>query len=435
MTYSARIQFWIISGGMMATVANNAGSTAPPSGAYPSDETILGIFDESGAGGNDRADDFDALLAGADGADDLSGEHAASVPHRAGAAKSQSVKSRSRTFGTGATNSGSSRDDAANNNSAQSAQQGGEAPMPEWLTRVSAADPASAPELSALWQRSAALEVFDHAFYSGDVSAQQQLVTQLYSDDPGALRAMVAAATQLLESSENNSVARVPRARGISDTNSDRHSIGNDSTNAAKIPAFGERGLHNQSVESQNENSRQDAGATNSARENTSGSFNPAAYAQFEQSTNDAVVSDVTRAIERALDRTLPNGIADGARKRISADTLSEVHTALRGDRQLASQVAGALRNSQFDSAARDAITRLIVSRARGVVPEAARRVIGEWTGSVLASHRERTSKQQASSSRVDLIGGALPQAVPQRAVKSTDINYRATSDEDILGW
>ena len=49
----------------MATVANNAGPTAPPSGAYPSDETILGIFDESGVGGNDRADDFDALLAGA----------------------------------------------------------------------------------------------------------------------------------------------------------------------------------------------------------------------------------------------------------------------------------------------------------------------------------------------------------------------------------
>jgi hypothetical protein len=417
----------------MATVANNAGPTAPPSGAYPSDETILGIFDESGAGGNDRVDDFDALLAGAADADDSSGEHVASIPHRAANSRGASQNAKSRQD-AGATSSNSARESSAQNNSAsatQNAQQGSDAPMPEWLTRVSAADPAAAPELSALWQRSAALEVFDHAFYSGDVSAQQQLVTQLYSDDPGALRAMVAAATQLLESSENNSVARVPRARGISDTNSDRRSIGNDSTNAANIPAFGERGLHTQSADEQ---SRQDADATNAARENPA-SFNPAAYAQFEQSTNDAVVSDVSRAIERALDRTLPNGIADGARKRISADTLSEVHTALRGDRQLASQVAGALRNSQFDSAARDAITRLIVSRARGVVPEAARRVIGEWTGSVLASHRERTSKQQASSSRVDLIGGALPQAVPQRAVKSTDINYRATSDEDILGW
>ncbi len=164
----------------MATVANNAGPTAPPSGAYPSDETILGIFDESGAGGNDRADDFDALLAGADGGDDLSGEHAASVPHRAGAAKSQNGKSRQ---DAGATNLNSSRDGAARNNSAsatQNIQQGSDAPMPEWLARVSAADPAAAPELSALWQRSAALEVFDHAFYSGDASAQQQLVTRLF---------------------------------------------------------------------------------------------------------------------------------------------------------------------------------------------------------------------------------------------------------------
>jgi len=399
----------------MATVANNAGPTAPPTGSYPSDETILGIFDESGAGGNDRADDFDALLAGADGADDSPTEHAASIPHRASA--------------PGAAKTPASHSDAA---LTKNAQQGSDAPMPEWIARVSAADPAAAAELSALWQRSAALEVFDHAFYSGDASAQQQLVTQLYSEDPGALRAMVAAATQLLDSnapaanaiSEHESVARVRRTRGISDPNSDRHSIGNDSTNAAKTPGFSEPGLQNQS-----------SARENAAEPNAASQFNPAAYAQFEQSTNDAVVSDVNRAIERALDRALPNGIADGARKRIAGDTLAEVHSALRGDRQLASQVAGALRNSQFDSATRDAITRLIVSRARGVVPEAARRVIGEWTGSVLASHRERTAKQRTSSSRVDVIGGALPQAIPQRGVKSSDINYRATSDEDILSW
>jgi hypothetical protein len=406
----------------MATVANSAGPTAPPSGSYPSDETILGIFDESGAEGSDRADDFDALLAGADGAENSQSEHAASIPHRASAPGAIKTTSRE--------------------GIAQNAQQGIDAPMPEWLTRVSAADPAAAPELSALWQRSAALEVFDHAFYSGDVSAQRQLVTQLYSDDPGALRAMVTAATQLLESSANNSVARVPRTRGFSETNSDRPATGHNSTTAAEGPAFGERGLHNPS--GQNRPSAPGARNANTAPQDdgetlapakAASQFNPAAYAQFEQSTNDAVVSDVNRAIERALDRALPNGIADGARKRIAGDTLAEVHSALRGDRQLASQVAGALRNSQFDSATRDAITRLIVSRARGVVSEAARRVIGEWTGSVLASHRERTTKQRTSSSRVDVVGGALPQAIPQRGVKSSDINYRATSDEDILSW
>ena len=76
----------------MATVTNNIGPTAPPSGAYPSDEQILGIYDESGAGGNDRADDFDALLAGADGADDSPPAHAASIPHRAAATNSASAR-------------------------------------------------------------------------------------------------------------------------------------------------------------------------------------------------------------------------------------------------------------------------------------------------------------------------------------------------------
>src|SRR6202030_1164537 len=124
-------------------------------------------------------DDFDALLAGADRGDDSLAEHAASIPHRASAPSTPKT-------------SAQHRDTASTQNS----RQGTEAPMPEWLTRVSSADPAAAPELSALWQRSAALEVFDHAFYSGDVSAQQQLVSQLYSDDPGSLRAMVAAARQ-----------------------------------------------------------------------------------------------------------------------------------------------------------------------------------------------------------------------------------------------
>src|ERR1700733_5757432 len=316
----------------MATVANNVGPTAPPSGAYPSDEQILGIYDESGVGGNDRADDFDALLAGAERGDDSQHAHAASIPHRAGATNSASV---------------------TNSKAAQNAQpqQGIDASMPEWLTRISAADPAAAPELSALWQRSAALDAFDHAFYDGDASAQRQLVTQLYSDSPNALRAMVAAATRLLESSASDSVAPVRRTRGFSNANSDGPQVGDSSQRETKTPGFSEPELQDQS---------RDAHDANQSRENNSNAsaqFNPAAYALFEQSTNGAVVSDVNRAIERALDRALPNGIADGARKRIAGDTLAEVHTALRGDRQLASQVSGALKNSQFDSATRDAIT------------------------------------------------------------------------------
>jgi len=201
----------------------------------------------------------------------------------------------------------------------------------------------------------------------------------------------------------------------------------------------------------QTKNARQEPGDTQPVAQN----FNPASYAQFEQSPNDAVVSDVSRAIDRALDRALPAGIADGARRRIAGDTLAEVHTALRGDRQLAGQVASMLRGSfdagssgpraanssgaqvapGFDAATRDAVARLISTRARGVVPEAARRVIGEWTGSVLSAHRERNARQQSAIARVDVVGSQASAPVQRRAVKSADINYRATTDEDILSW
>src|ERR1700722_3070755 len=112
----------------MATVANSAGSTTPPTGAYPSDETILGIFDESGAGENDRADDLDVLLAGADGDSDSPAHHAASVPHRASSHSSATAAS------TGQKENRSSESNLANAKSAQDAQHGTDAPMPEWLT-------------------------------------------------------------------------------------------------------------------------------------------------------------------------------------------------------------------------------------------------------------------------------------------------------------
>ena len=70
----------------MATVANNAGPTAPWRGAYLSDlNKLLGIYDESGVGENrSAADDFDALPAGVRMEETIRGRRAtavASIPH------------------------------------------------------------------------------------------------------------------------------------------------------------------------------------------------------------------------------------------------------------------------------------------------------------------------------------------------------------------
>ncbi len=503
------------------TIAPPSAPTNDAPSAYPTDEQILGINN-----GDESA--FDALLAGAAAnarriieARANGSEPVARVPRTRGlplnsnfaqdftnsgeSARNATVNSRGDAgsaaasvtipaFGERGLHDGANESAADENPSARAASEITALPArlpndaPEWLARASAAAPDSAPQLAAMYQRANALETFDRAYYGADAAAQQSLVAQLYADDPAALRAMVAAAQQFIAGG-----ASAPRQepRGSMDNSLDAHSDSSSAhpnfTTSPEAPASG-----------RTEFSRTGADRAPSHTNN----FDPAAYAQFEQSTNDAVVADVNRAIERALDRALPANISDGARRRIAGDTLAEVHAALRGDRDLSAQVAQMLRGaiassaqfggafgaphsnfttspeapasgrtefsrtggaprqepggsmafsgsaragassthsqlsaSRFDSATRDAVARLIATRARTVVPEAARRVIGEWTGSVLASHRDRAAKTQAASARVDVTGGGMNSPTPRRAVSPRDINYRATSDEDILSW
>ncbi len=422
---------------------------------------------------------------------------------------------------------GSADSDAARGGVGGVADGAGAPAMPEWLAQLGAKAPGASAELGALWQRATQLDAFDRAYYGDDAGAQQELVSALYAENPGALRAMFAAAANVLHGGVEG--GRVAQGLGPADfprraAGADLHGASandvilsgarqnmagsEESVDARRRVAAQSDGLgsadanaaHRSFVARQNQRAPQDdnqimggaAGAeeiarngpgapagsaggspqatpananaqdeardlghaANVAREASrnagraanaaqhanadaqgAAQFDAGAYAQFERATNDAVVSDVTRAIERALDHALPAGIADGARRRIAGDTLSEVHAALRGDRQLSAQVSEALRTGRFDDAAREQVSRLIAARARGVVPAAAKRVIGEWTGSVLATHRERAAKQQSTQSRVDITGGGLPQPVPRRAVRPSDVDYRATSDEEILSW
>ena len=500
-------------------------------GAYPSDEAILGI--EDGLGGPSNRD---VILSGARqnmaGSEESVaagrrraaqnrgiGSADADAAHRSFVARQENGERRRMTTllkaGRGPQEDeqiarGIEADGVANSDDARGGvggvADGAAAPaMPEWLAQLGAKAPSASAELGALWQRATQLDAFDRAYYGDDAGAQQELVSALYAENPGALRAMFAAAANVLHGSVEG--GRVAQGLGPADfprraAGADLHGASandvilsgtqrsEESMDAARRGAAQSGGLgsadanvaHRSFVARQDQRAPQDdnqimrgaAGAEESggqrpqvqgpalhnrprmgnaeeigqANANAQGAsqhanadaqgaaqFDAGAYAQFERATNDAVVSDVTRAIERALDHALPAGIADGARRRIAGDTLSEVHAALRGDRQLSAQVSKALRTGRFDDAAREQVSRLIASRARGVVPAAAKRVIGEWTGSVLATHRERAAKQQSTQSRVDITGGGLPQPVPRRTVRPSDVDYRATSDEEILSW
>jgi len=535
-----------------AAFLDGAEDAASNGGAYPSDEAILGIEDGMGDPSN-----RDVILSGA--RQNVAGSEESVAAGRRRAAQNRGIGSvdadaAHRSFVArqesgellrmttllkagrgpqddkqitrgGEADSFADSDDARGGVGATAA--GAAAPaMPEWLAQVGAKAPSASAELGALWQRATQLDAFDRAYYGDDAGAQQELVSALYAENPGALRAMFAAAANVLHGGAGNVAPNgapgtdrrgAPRdrvvlpervAQGLGPAvfppraaSADLHDApasdvilsgarqnvagSEESVDARRRVSAQSDGLgsadanaaHRSFVARQNQRAPQDdnqimsgadgaaegvqraareasrdAGrAANAAQRDNTGAqggaqhanadahgaaqFDAGAYANFERATNDAVVSDVTRAIERTLDHALPAGIADGARRRIAGDTLNEVHAALRGDRQLSAQVAEALRTGRFDDAAREQVSRLIASRARGVVPAAAKRVIGEWTGSVLATHRERAAKQQSTQSRVDITGGGLPQPVPRRTVRPSDVDYRATSDEEILSW
>jgi hypothetical protein len=147
--------------------------------------------------------------------------------------------------------------------------------------------------------------------------------------------------------------------------------------------------------------------------------FDPAAYAAFERSTNDTVARDVRVAVGDALTRVLPEGIAEGAARRIGDDIFNEIHRTLASDRTLSEQIGEILRGSSRESTAngwrfgiaeQQRVASLLASRAKQLVPGVARRVIGEWTSSVLGASRSKSARQASAAARVDIAapGGSL---------------------------
>jgi len=219
-----------------------------------------------------------------------------------------------------------------------------------------------------------------------------------------------------------------------------------------------------------NQNGQQVAGATNSAdrglqvtnhqspvtshqsQPSQSPRFDPAAYAAFERATNDAVARDVRGSIGDTLARVMPEGVADGAARRIGEDIFTEVHRALAADRSLSEQVASVLRDPpspnggygglrpdyggvRFGPEQQQRVAALVAGRAKQLVPSVARRVIGEWTGTVLNTARSKAARQAAAASRVDIAApGGSSDSMPLRAMSPREVNYASMSDEQILG-
>jgi hypothetical protein len=154
---------------------------------------------------------------------------------------------------------------------------------------------------------------------------------------------------------------------------------------------------------------------------------------QFFHATNAAAVEGVLGAIETQVERLLPEGISKSARNRVVGEIYHELDATLRSNRELASQMREAFRSGGLEPDHQRAIVSLVTSRARLALPDVAKRVLNEWTSTLVAANREQRSRQRSAERRVDIAGWGGPENDGRRSPSPRDLDYSRLTDSDIL--
>ena len=180
--------------------------------------------------------------------------------------------------------------------------------------------------------------------------------------------------------------------------------------------------------QSQNQNQAQ-----NQNRQRDAATGLTPAQMDFYHSTNAAAVSSVVDAIETQVERLLPEGISKSARNRVVGEIYRELDTTLRGNRALGQQMRDAFRSGALDEGHQRAIVSLVTGRARQALPAVAKRVLNEWTTTVVSANHERRARQRTAERRVDIAGSGGAENDGRRAVTPRELDYARMSDADIL--
>jgi hypothetical protein len=299
-------------------------------------------------------------------------------------------------------------------------------------------------EAKSAAERARLLDDIDRAYFAGDATQRAQLATTMLREDPAAFREMVFAGLRALEEAEKGAGS------------------GTDATNIPRLAKALGAERSNGPVGTQLHPERERGNAAPHLGNLPAAEAHLAAYAAFERSANEELERSVGSAIERTLEQALPNsGRTDSAamKTRLAATIRQDIEKALQGDPQLGEQVAqilatrrpGGTQTFRFDDEARAQVVRLIGERAQQLVPGAAKRVLSDWTQTTLASHRARSNRTEAASTRRE-VATANPeprtispsanqprgqQAQSRRQDASTTsarrVDYRKLSDEQIL--
>ena len=157
------------------------------------------------------------------------------------------------------------------------------------------------------------------------------------------------------------------------------------------------------------------------------------AQAEFFHATNASAVEGVLSAIESQVDKLLPEGVSKNARNRVVGEIYRELDTTLRSNRQLAQQMRQAFGSGALDADHQRAVVSIVLGRARQALPAVAKRVLNEWTSTIVAANQDRRNRQRAAERRVDIAGSGGASGDGRRSMSPREIDYSRMSDADIL--
>jgi len=296
---------------------------------------------------------------------------------------------------------------------------------------------ATPDDARAATARLADLDRLDALFFSRRAEDHAELARAVAALDPDAFASLA----QAMQTHAGRSAGILP-----ANPSAGRHSERSDRTQPLRP---GEAGTSGSAVEeslfSAGETSKRDpstpsralaaASENHTARDSAQddGTRVTQAQSDFFHSANAAAVQGVLDAIETQVDRLLPENISKSARNRVVGEIYRELDASLRANRPLAQQVREAFRSGSLDAEHQRAVVSLVTGRARQALPGVAKRVLAEWTSTVVAAHNDRRVRQQAAERRVDIAGSGGTGSDGSRSMAPRDIDYRRLSDSDIL--
>ncbi len=293
----------------------------------------------------------------------------------------------------------------------------------------------------------------DELFESGDPRSHAELISWLQQRDPQAFRTLAATFGQQLASLDQQTYHQIAAGMVSASLANQRLPEHLDwLVQAAEKQDLGAVKFLASQLAAQLNGWRQ-AGPTGNGARQTQLSPAEAELARREQAITaretqaaqqtfgwllERVNSDVERGVQQSVEGKVAELLPDapaGARQKIATEIYRELDAVLKKDHGLLQQVKSALRGSLALQGAAgkgggEVASALIGSRAKALLPGVAKRIVGDWTTTVLSANQARRSKQAASASRADIGMGGSPGTV---MVRQRGVDYARMSDEEIL--